>query len=507
MKVLACFLCAAISAVAMAASEPSVSVPAIAVAEPTELLAGQLTLLAFCHNGNWIKNSFAPKVILRFPDGISYEEIKAKHKNMIPVHSGRKRPLTVDVASTDGGAEKELHTVYFKYTAEQYAGIQDLGESVFVACNAPEIHFKTVNLFATEELLDSACLALMGTFEGPGELVEKFKEEVKAEDLEGERYSHQLFVTAGPTNAVATKVSMVPGLEKCLERGKKSLVKLLLHEHQELLKDAERTRNSYSDVEGHIKDLEFVVATIESKAAMMTPYNATEDELREIKTNEMLGGYTEKEKIGILPYLYSIRQMCPETKDMSNMDLLAKIARLQMDNRYFDYKNDDDALKYFRGEIERLKEQNMDKKAAEEDLLAELKNGLNLDPALYTTQTRVTRFSLPGIFTGAFLYVAYVYPKDRLPAHVLSLSGNYMAILETSDATQSNILWEEASDYDPAVDCTSGVVYEFDGICDVNQNSAPEILMRFGGHEFWGVELYEWTGKQFCLISKSEGGI
>lgn len=330
---------------------------------------------------------------------------------------------------------------------------------------------------------------------------------MKAEDTTGNRYTHQLFVTAGPTNAVITQVSTVPGLEKYLETGKNSLVKAFLLEHQEHLKDIESTKNSKSEPEQHINDLEFVVATIESQAAMLTSYNATEDELREIKTNKMLGGYTENEKVGILPYLYAIRQACPEEKDTSNTDLLMKIVQLRMDNRYFDYKNDDDALKYFRGEIEKYKKQNMDKKKAEEDLLSELNKGMELDPALYDIKTKITRFSLPGIFTGAFLYVDYIYPKDKLPPYIFSWTGNYMAIVEISDDTKSDIIWEESSDYDPTRDCTSGVTYCFEGICDVNQNGAPEILMSYGGHEFWGIKLHEWIGKQFHSISEIEGGI
>ncbi len=127
------------------------------------------------------------------------------------------------------------------------------------------------------------------------------------------------------------------------------------------------------------------------------------------------------------------------------------------------------------------------------------------DPALYATQAAITRFSLSDIFSGAFIYVTYAYPHDACPEDVVSWTGNYMLIVDLRDGGVDAPVWETCTPYDPGSGQFEGTRYQFQAICDVNENGAPEIILDFGGHEHWGIQVLELVDGKLSLIATYGG--
>lgn len=483
-----------------AAEPPAGTIPAIAFGRPWHLEDGQIRLLAFCHKNVWIENSFTPKEILKFQDERLYEELASSHAFVIHVFPIRHNTSPEEIAALEHDALATPHKDFFQYSPEQYKGIQTLKACVFKAINAPDVTFKIKNLIAVSPVCDADGIALVGSLDGPKDSVATFEEAIAAEDKmiddTMEADSYRIFVTAGPANAVIEPVENIPGLQSWIEKGKNRVIEIHQEQHRENLKDVE---NWDIKSERELKTLTFQMVAIKAKSSIDTSCVPTEEELNEIKDICLK---INMDPPVVISYLRAIKQAYPEVKDMANSDLLMKTLTETLQGDLLKYANDNEgALKYLQDKINACKKEMEKEITDKQEYMSILKKGAGIDPALYEVKILFKRIALPGIFSGIWLHANYIYPKDKLPPHTPTFSGNYMALINTSRYSEDSIVWEQSSDYDRTVDCSSGIEYEFEGICDANEDEAPEILLSYGGHEFSGIEMHEFSNGKMRLVS------
>lgn len=487
-----------------AAEPPSSPVPAIAFGRTLDLINGQIRLLAFCNdNGTWIENSFVPKGILKFPEERLYAELAPEEKPALHAYNFRLDEYPKEIEILDKDARKNPHKIFLHYSPEQYEGMQTLADGTFMACNTPKINFQVETLFASLPFRNTGIITLAGSLEGSDDSLETFKEAIAA-PYRGpvdaiERDVDHVFVTAGPTDAAIEIIDNAPAFQAWLERGKAQLVKLHQDQYRENANDAE------NEAHQELRELMFLLASIEAKSAPQTAYTPTEEELNEFKNSGLTMGADPAVAVS---YLYAVRQAYPDVADLSNVELLGMIA--EVSSKYFaalPAGDDESVLNYLRDKINTCEQKIAEGAPDKHHYLSDPETGTGIDSALYKTNTLIKRIALPGIFSGIWLHAEYKYPKDKLPPQVQSFSGNYMALINSDVYSEDNIVWEISSRYDRSADSFDSIEYEFAGICDVNKDGIPEILLGYGAHECSGLKAYELADNEMRLIADYEFNI
>lgn len=475
---------------------------AIAVERLSRKTLGILTLLTVTREGAWISDVFRPAEVLEFPDGVNYNELRENHRYILDALEGPDKAYLVPGENYEFLLGSK-HPVYFEYEAENYKAFMSLRQARFTRLGFPDTCFQCLGVFAGRYWNNCNDICLQGRFVSGVPANCDFS--VNDEALIRANCQQRVFVTGGPLDVTLREKATMPNLDRWLNYGRKSLVAMHVRRRKEYL--AEKMKSQGSEItllEQNIQELKLFEAFLEARDLPLEPYQATEDEIEQLRNVPGILVTTKEELKKGVAYINAVRGMCPWTSDKTLAEVMDAVTKTIMNRRTSPYRTEKQALEEAKEEIALLEQERVEalnsETVATEGVYAP-------DPDLYVVTPRITQLALPGIFEGTFLYVDYAYPRGNLPKGVCTWSGNYMAVINSASGTSDPILWEYTSDYARKEDCFSGIRYDMLGLCDANEDSRPEIIMTCGGHEFWGVEVWELRDGEFVKIAGNYGGL